>query len=546
MTYRNTQRRRSITIRFDRVMVHVQYHKGQQQTGSYKENVRFLANPIAELLLDYIVYVLPLRQIFLRQVSPKALLSPYIWEKDGKIWPEGHLSRYLEEASVRACVPRLHIANWRQITVAIVKTKFASQIECFDPDEGDEDAEEIDPIVRSMTVQRNHKTRTVNRAYANQTGAVFSNLWDGHIRMGLQASKLWQDFWGVEMILKKKKRARVGQESQLTKRVALGIYKPRKPWSAEALLGGLKKLYGNQGAHWKSDEQEQALAAIMSWTEQVVAILPTGAGKSLLFMLPCTLPEAGITILVVPLVSLHVDMLRRVREMNIDHLEWQPGERREAALVLVSAEAASSKDFVKYARRLIAEQKLDRIVIDECHLTVIAAEYRPSIVELTAIRSLRTQFVYLTATLPPSMRAEFEERNYLHHPKVIRASSNRPNIFYMVRKVDAHNGSLLKQAASKAKQAWIELGFFDHACNKIILYVRTCKDANDLVELLGCSSYTVESGTSVEKKQILDHWIQNPDTPYIVATTALAEGFDYPHVQLVINIDEPESLVIFA
>ena len=177
---------------------------------------------------------------------------------------------------------------------------------------------------------------------------------------------------------------------------------------------------------------------------------------------------------------------------------------------------------------------------------MIAAEYRPSIVELTAIRSLRTQFVYLTATLPPSMRAEFEERNYLHHSKVIRASSNRPNIFYMVRKVDAHNGSLLKQAASEAKQAWIESGFFDHACDKIILYVRTYKDANDLAELLGCSSYTVESGTSVEKKQILDHWIQNPDTPYIVAITALAEGFDYPHVRLVINIDEPESLVIFA
>ena len=59
----------------------------------------------------------------------------------------------------------------------------------------------------------------------------------------------------------------------------------------------------------------------MSWTEQVVAILPTGAGKSLLFMLLCTLPEAGITILVVPLVSLHVDMLRRVQEMNIDYLE---------------------------------------------------------------------------------------------------------------------------------------------------------------------------------------------------------------------------------
>ena len=84
---------------------------------------------------------------------------------------------------------------------------------------------------------------------------------------------------------------------------------------------------------------------------------------------------------------------------------------------------------------------------------MIAAEYRPSIVELTAIRSLRTQFVYLIATLLLSMQAEFEERNYLHYPKVIRASSNRPNIFYIVRKVNAHNRSLLKQAASEAKQA---------------------------------------------------------------------------------------------
>jgi superfamily II DNA helicase RecQ len=227
------------------------------------------------------------------------------------VWPEGHLSRYLEEASVRACVPRLHVANWRQITVAIVKTKFASRIECFEPDDGDDDAEEMDLNVRSMTNQRNHKTRTVNRAYANQTGAVFSNLWDGKVRMGLQASTLWQDFWGVGTILKRKKRRGTEQELLLTKRVAIGIYRPRKPWSTEALLRGVKKLYGDNDVGWKSTEQEQALTKIMSWTEQVVAILPTGAGKSLLFMLPCTLPDARTTILIVPLVALHTDMLRR-------------------------------------------------------------------------------------------------------------------------------------------------------------------------------------------------------------------------------------------
>lgn len=79
---------------------------------------------------------------------------------------------------------------------------------------------------------------------------------------------------------------------------------------------------------------------------------------------------------------------------------------------------------MKYARKLIAEQKLDRIVVDECHLIATAAEFRPSIIELTAIWSLRTQFVYLAASLPPCIRAEFEETSYLHHDSVIRASSN--------------------------------------------------------------------------------------------------------------------------
>jgi superfamily II DNA helicase RecQ len=107
-------------------------------------------------------------------------------------------------------------------------------------------------------------------------------------------------------------------------------------------------------------------------------------------MLPYTLPNAGITILIVPLVLLYGDMLRYVKEIRIDYLEWYIGESREAALVLVSAEAALLKDFVKYAWRLIVGQKLDRIVVDECHLTVVAIDYRPSIVELTTIRSLRT------------------------------------------------------------------------------------------------------------------------------------------------------------
>jgi superfamily II DNA helicase RecQ len=297
-------------------------------------------------------------------------------------------------------------------------------------------------------------------------------------------------------------------------------------------------LYRNEDMGWKSVEQEQALTLIMSWTEQVVAILPTGAGKSLLFMLPCTLPDAGVTILVVPLVSLRGDLLRRLRELNIDHLEWLPGERREAGLVLVTVEAASTKDFLQYAQTLIAQQKLDRIVVDECHLTITAVDYRPAMVDLAIIRSLRTQFVYLTATLPPSMQTEFEERNYLLHPRVVRASSNRPNIFYKVHRAKRGKGSLLEQAAKRVRDAWERSELVNTSRDKIIVYVRTRQEAQQLALLLDCDSYTAESGSAEEKRQLLAQWTKSPSRPYMVATTALAEGFDYPHVRIV-NVIHP-------
>jgi superfamily II DNA helicase RecQ len=104
--------------------------------------------------------------------------------------------------------------------------------------------------------------------------------------------------------MKGKKQTRAIDESQLQKRVAIGIYKPRKLWSAEALLSRLRKLYSDESMTWRCPKQEQALKVIMSRKKQVVTVLPTGARKSLLFMLPCMLPDAQVTILIVPLVSL--------------------------------------------------------------------------------------------------------------------------------------------------------------------------------------------------------------------------------------------------
>ena len=65
--------------------------------------------------------------------------------------------------------------------------------------------------------------------------------------------------------------------------------------------------------------QERAMVTVMSGSEQVDVVLGTGAGKSMLFMLPCVLPDASVTILILPLVSLCGDLLHQVRELAIDH-----------------------------------------------------------------------------------------------------------------------------------------------------------------------------------------------------------------------------------
>ncbi|KAF1820031.1 uncharacterized protein K489DRAFT_403423 [Dissoconium aciculare CBS 342.82] len=101
-------------------------HAGQQQTGQYKENIRFLPHVLGDLLFDYLIYVLPLCEAFLPATAATApTFSPFLWEKDGRVWPADALIERLTAARVRALLPLLHFQPWRQMTVAIVKTDFA-------------------------------------------------------------------------------------------------------------------------------------------------------------------------------------------------------------------------------------------------------------------------------------------------------------------------------------------------------------------------------------------------------------------------------------
>lgn len=77
---------------------------------------------------------------------------------------------------------------------------------------------------------------------------------------------------------------------------------------------------------------------------------------------------------------------------------------QSASLVIVSAEAACTQGFLEYCHLQVSKQKLGRIIIDESHLTFTASDYRLCMAQLGwYVRQVRTQTVWLTATLPPVM-----------------------------------------------------------------------------------------------------------------------------------------------
>ncbi|KAH1483427.1 hypothetical protein KXX06_004839, partial [Aspergillus fumigatus] len=115
--------------------------------------------------------------------------------------------------------------------------------------------------------------------------------------------------------------------------------------------------------------QGPAMRAIQRGESPVVAVMPTGGGKSILFMVPAFAAPRGTTIIVVPLVALRADMTRRCQELGILCVPWDSRWPPDAAsIVLVTPESAVSPDFQTFLNRLRWTRRLDRIMIDECHV----------------------------------------------------------------------------------------------------------------------------------------------------------------------------------
>jgi superfamily II DNA helicase RecQ len=99
--------------------------------------------------------------------------------------------------------------------------------------------------------------------------------------------------------------------------------------------------------------QKEAIKAITAGQSPVVAVMPTGGGKSLLFMLPAFAEQGGTTVVVVPLIALRGNIKRRCQKLGISCVEWESRHPPDAAaVVLVTPKLAIEEAFATFLNRL--------------------------------------------------------------------------------------------------------------------------------------------------------------------------------------------------
>ncbi|RPA73284.1 P-loop containing nucleoside triphosphate hydrolase protein, partial [Ascobolus immersus RN42] len=314
------------------------------------------------------------------------------------------------------------------------------------------------------------------------------------------------------------------------------------------------------GFTYKSQRQIEAMNAVLCKTPRLMVTMETGGGKTLLFFLPLKMKGAAVTIYVAPLIVLMHDIVHRARQAGIPCIQYSEshiasiqrsgGRIQDGTLVVVMQEMVGYESFQKFSNELIAEHRLDRVVLDEIHMTVCDQGYRP---ELIAIRSLFqkvTQVLMLSGTMPTyvynalgkELGFSASDVTFLRYPTV------RPNISYNI--LEFEKGQLTINAVrSYFERYFDECEDLDDTEDRAILYCQKVSDATNLAALLRCHLYIGSEKDQDVRKAILDEWRsgvgkQNPH--FIVATKALTVGVDVPHVRLVMHWGIPSSLIDYV
>ena len=291
--------------------------------------------------------------------------------------------------------------------------------------------------------------------------------------------------------------------------------------------------------------QEDIINALLE-KKDVLAIMPTGAGKSLCYQVPAMM-LSGITVVISPLISLMQDQVKSLNDVGIN-AAYVNSTLSESEIdgtlnmvlngiykiIYIAPERLESAKFCEFSK----QADISMVTVDEAHcISQWGQDFRPSYVKIVDyINSLPARPVVsaFTATATNEVKTDIECILRLDNPKVVITGFDRKNLYYSVEHISGKN-----------RDRYISNYVKEHIDESGIIYCATRKNVDTLYETLssmGISVTRYHAGLSnEERKRNQDDFIYDRSL-VVVATNAFGMGIDKSNVRYVIHYNMPKNM----
>ena len=322
----------------------------------------------------------------------------------------------------------------------------------------------------------------------------------------------------------------------------------RRVFRSEELHNALRELFGFRSFH---PGQEEVVTRVLQG-EDTLAILATGAGKSLCYQLPALLLE-GTTVVVSPLIALMKDQLDMLSERgfhnNVALNSTLSEDQEEAALarvagggvkiVFVTPEKLEDEQFLALLRNI----EIPLFVVDEAHcISQWGHDFRPAYLALgQVIKTLKGPTVLaLTATATPAVREDILVQLGIPNTKTIVKGFDRPNLRYEVIRAESESAKL------KGLKQLFETGLEGTG----IIYTATIKNALEvqhyLHDQLDLPAAVYHSKLQKHDRISVHELFMQEAIRAVVATNAFGLGIDKANIRFVVHYDLPGSVEAYT
>lgn len=302
----------------------------------------------------------------------------------------------------------------------------------------------------------------------------------------------------------------------------------------------LQKFYGYEDFR---PGQKKVVGSLLN-RKDTVAIMPTGAGKSICFQIPALLFE-GVTLVISPLISLMKDQVDSLRQLGIAAVYINSSvSKAQLYKDLQNISAGFYKIIYIAPERLTSEYlpdsfknlNISMVAVDEAHcLSQWGHDFRPSyrnILNFTNSLRIKPIISAFTATATPEVKTDIINLLGLKQPNVFVTGFDRPNLYFSVLRGEVKDKFVIDYVKKHQDEAGI-------------IYVGTRKDVDALqvlLEIKGIKAGRYHAGMTDEERNQMQEDFLYDNLSVMVATNAFGMGIDKPNVRYVIHYNMPKNM----